>query len=81
MRIIAAGLTVAALLLSAASVSGQERKDGGLGTDKGQSERPADPKHIDPESSSHNADKPKQNSDTGSSQPATDDKKQPANPK
>lgn len=53
-------LLLAALIASSASiVSAQDRKDGGSGDAKGQSERPADPKQTEPESSSHNADKPR----------------------
>jgi hypothetical protein len=52
--------TVVALLTATLSASGQQqRQDGGGGTVKGQSEQPASPKQAEPESSSHNADKPK----------------------
>lgn len=79
MRIhIGAGLAIAALLLSVPSVSAQDRKDGGAGTEKGQSERPADPKHIEPESSSHNADKPKQKPDTNPTQQPSSEVRPPA---
>jgi hypothetical protein len=56
---ILAWISVVALVGSAAAVSAQtpavkEREKSATG----QSERPKDPKHIEPESSSHNADKP-----------------------
>lgn len=56
---ILAWVSVVALVASAATVSAQapavkERDKSATG----QSERPKDPKHIEPESSSHNADKP-----------------------
>ncbi len=79
MRIlIGAGLTVAALVLGTASISAQVRKDGGAGAEKGQSERPANPKHNEPESLSHNADKPKAQSGMKSTQPQSGESKQPA---
>ena len=84
MRIlIGAGLTVAALVLGTASISAQVRKDGGAGAEKGQSERAANPKHNEPESLSHNADKPKAQSGTDqsgtkSTQPQSGESKQPA---
>lgn len=61
---ILAWFSVVALVASAAAVSAQtptvkEREQSATG----QSERPKDPKHIEPESSSHNADKPTKQDD------------------
>jgi len=56
---IVACLSVAALVASAATVSSQEKKGSTDTPATGQSERPKDPKHIEQESLSHNADKPK----------------------
>jgi hypothetical protein len=59
-RLALTSATVVALLTATLSASGQQqRQDGGGGTVKGQSERPTSPKQAEPESSSHNADKPK----------------------
>jgi hypothetical protein len=58
---ILAWVSVVALVASAAVVSAQTQAPSVKERDKsatGQSERPKDPKHIEPESSSHNADKP-----------------------
>ena len=61
MRSLALAIAMAfAVSAAPSSVVGQEkRKDGGSGTVKGQAEQPANPKHVEPESSSHNAEKPK----------------------
>ncbi len=61
MRILALAIAMAlAVGATPSSVLSQEqRKDGGSGTVKGQSEHPTNPKQAEPESSSHNADKPK----------------------
>ena len=77
MRMLA--LTSAALVALAVgsypAVSQQQREDGGTGAVKGQSERPTSPKQAEPESSSHNADTPKE---TGAPSTSSDDRKQPA---
>jgi len=55
---ILACVSVAALVASAATVSSQVKDNERDKPAAGQSERPKDPKHIEPESSSHNADSP-----------------------
>lgn len=62
---ISAFFLFAALALSPTAALCQDRKDGGTGDAKGQSERPSDPKQTEPESSSHNADKPKTPAELG----------------
>ena len=61
MRILALPVAIAFALATAPSsvLSQEQRKDGGSGTVKGQSEQPTSPKQVEPESSSHNAEKPK----------------------
>jgi len=61
MRILALAIAMAFAIGTAPSsvLSQEQRKDGGSGTVKGQSEQPANPKQVEPESSSHNAEKPK----------------------
>jgi hypothetical protein len=55
----AIAITLALATVPTLVLSQEQRKDGGDGTVKGQSQRPAEPKQAEPESSSHNAEKPK----------------------
>lgn len=63
-------ISVVALAAGAATSFAQEKKGSPETKATGQSERPADPKQAEPESSSHNADKPK----PGASTPSKDGK-------
>jgi hypothetical protein len=59
MRILPLAIALAIGATSSSVLSQVQRKDGGSGTVKGQAEQPANPKQLDPESFSHNAEKPK----------------------
>jgi len=51
-------VSIGALVAGAATLSAQDKKDDLDSRATGQSQRPADPKQAEPESSSHNADSP-----------------------
>jgi hypothetical protein len=84
MRILALATAIAFAVGAAPStvLSQEQRKDGGSGTVKGQSEHPTNPKQAEPESSSHNADKPKDTPTTTSpSTPGASPEKAQPDPK
>lgn len=74
-----AWIAASVLVVGIADVSAQAKKDQPETPSTGQSERPKDPKHNEPESSSHNADKPTKQS--GEPQRPADRAKPPATEK
>ena len=67
-----AWVSLAALVASAATVSGQVKDNDREKSAIGQSERPKNPKHIEPESSSHNADSPTKSRGTPEAKPGAE---------
>jgi hypothetical protein len=69
---ISAWVSVVVLVASAATVTAQVPAKERERSATGQSERPKDPKHIEPESSSHNADKPTKQEDAAKQKPGAE---------
>ena len=69
---IVAWVSLAALVASVATVSGQVKENEREKSATGQSERPKDPKHVEPESSSHNADSPTKSRGTPEPKPGAE---------
>ena len=77
-------VSIAALVAGASTIFAQDKKDDLDSRATGQSQRPADPKHAEPESSSHNADspnparaKPQDGNQTAAPEQQKDQKKKP----